>query len=636
MLDFLRKKKRSWVITLFLAIIVLVFVLWGVGSYVNEPRLESVAEVNGEVISQRELEVHYQRLVELYRGLFKGTLTQETLRGLNLRGAIVEELVQKRLLLQEARRLGLEVSDEEIMEAIARAQEFQVDGRFSKNRYLQVLRSNRVSPAQFEVERREQITIQKLYDIIQDSLQVTDGELRERYRLEQERVNFYFVRLAAGDFVSRVQVTREEIKNYYQRNREALKEPLKVQVEYLRYPFDYFSSQVQIGEKEAEDYYRTHRDEKFYQPKGVRLRHILLRLPPAGDPKQKDAARSKAEAVLQEARTGKDFAGLVRRYSEDPSAAQGGDAGWFAQGQLLPSVEKVAFALKKGEISGVVESALGYHILKAEEVREAKTKGFKETREEIVRAIKAERGRSEAAKAADADREKALSGSELSALAKERGVPLRVTPFFSGSDPLPEVGRVEDFQKAAFSLPVKELSPAIEGPNAYYLLRVNQRREPLVQPLESARLDIEKRLKETKAMELASQKANSLLGELKKQRDIKKLAADHGLQVEETGWFVRSEPEIAKIGALQEIRPGGIPISSYQPVADRIYSQRTSLYLFAFKEGRAADMERFEKEKSQLHAQVLAAKRRMALQKFIDGLKAKAKIVVPARSLEES
>ncbi|MBI2349507.1 MAG: hypothetical protein HYV05_12750, partial [Deltaproteobacteria bacterium] len=135
---------------------------------------------------------------------------------------------------------------------------------------------------------------------------------------------------------------------------------------------------------------------------------------------------------------------------------------------------------------------------------------------------------------------------------------------------------------------------------------------------------------------LASQKANSLLGELKKQRDIKKLAADHGLQVEETGWFVRSEPEIAKIGVLQEIRPGGIPISSHQPVADRIYSQRASLYLFAFKEGQAADMERFEKEKSQLHAQVLAAKRRMALQKFIDGLKAKAKIAVPARSLEES
>lgn len=635
MLDFLRKKKRSWVITLFLVMIVLVFILWGVGGYLNEPKLEILAEVNGEVISQREFEVHYQRLVEFYRGLFKGTLTQETLRGLNLRGAIVEELVQKRLLLQEARRLGLEMSDEEIMEALARVPEFQVDGRFSKNRYLQVLRSNRLSPAQFEVERREQITIQKLYDIIQDAIQVSDGELRERYSLEQERVNYHFVRLAAGDFASQVQVTPEEIKNYYERNREALKEPLKVQVEYLRYPFDYFSSQLQVSEKEAEDYYRTHRDAKFYQPKGIRLRHILLRLPAGGDPKQREAVRSKAEAALQESRAGKDFAGLARKYSEDPSAAQGGDAGWFAQGQLLPPVEKAAFALKKGEISGVVESALGYHILKAEEVREAKTKGLKEAREEIVRAIKAERGRGEAAKAADADRERVVSGSELSALAKERSLPLKVTPLFSNAEPLPEVGRAEDFHKAAFSLPVKELSPIIEGPNAYYLLRVNQRREPLVPPLESARLDIEKRLKETKAVELASQKANTLLGELKKQRDIKKLAADHGLRAEETGWFVRSEPEIPKVGVLQEIRPGGIPISSYQPVADRIYSQGTSLYLFAFKEGRAADMERFEKEKSQLHAQALAAKRRMALQKFVDGLKAKAKIAVSARALEE-
>jgi len=635
MLDFLRKKKRSWVITLFLAIIVLVFVLWGVGSYVNEPRLESVAEVNGEVISQREFEVHYQRLVEFYRGLFKGTLTQETLRGLNLRGAIVEELVQKRLLLQEARRLGLEVSDEEIMEAIARAPEFQVGGRFSKNRYLQVLRSNRVSPGQFEVERRQQITVQKLYDIIQDAIQVTDAELKERYGLEQERVNYYFVRVAAGDFASQVRVTPEEIKNYYERNREALKEPLKVQVEYLPYPFDRFSPQVQVSEKEIEEFYNAHREERFRQSKAVRLRLIFFRIATGTDPRQKEQIRLKALGVLEEARAGRDFAELAKKHSEDPSAAQGGEIGWFSQGQLVGPLEKVVFSLKKGEI-GLGESQAGYSIVKVQETKEEKTKSLREARGDILGTLKLERGKSEAARAADADREKALSGSELSALAKERGVPLRVTPFFSGSDPLPEVGRVEDFQKAAFSLPVKELSPVIEGPNAYYLLRVNQRREPLVPPLESARLEIEKRLKETKAMELASQKANSLLGELKKQRDIKKLAADHGLQVEETGWFVRSEPEIAKIGALQEIRPGGIPISSYQPVADRIYSQRTSLYLFAFKEGRAADMERFEKEKSQLHAQVLAAKRRMALQKFVDGLKAKAKIAVPARSLEES
>ena len=636
MLDFLRKRRRSWVIMLFLVIIVLVFVLWGVGSYIKEPRSERLAEVNGEVISQREFETRYQKLVEFYRGLFKGALTQETIKNLNLRGAIVEELIQKRLILQEARRHGLEVTDEELADAIARIPDFQVNGRFSKNRYLQSLRSNRLTPAQFEMERKEQLTIQKLYDIIQDAVYVTEGEMRDRYSLEQEKVNFYFIRLSAGDFMSQVQVTADEIKNHYERNREALREPLRVQVEYLAYPFDHFSSQIQVGEKEIEEFYKIQREAKFYQPKGVRLRHILFRVPAGADAKQKEAVRLRAEAVLQEYRAGKDFAELAKRYSEDPSAAQGGETGWFTQGQLLPSLEKAAFALRKGEISGVVETTLGYHLLKVEEAREEKTKGLKEAKEEIVRAIKAERGRSEAARAADGDREKALSGTELAQLAKERGLPLKVSPFFSGFETLPEVGPVEEFNKTAFALALKEISPAIEGPNAYYLLRVKQRREPSIPSLENMRSEIEKRLKETKALELASQRANALLGQLRKEKDIKRLANEHRLAVDETGWFLRNATEIPKIGVLQEVKPGGIPVSLYQPVPDRIYGQKANLYLFAFKESQGADMERFEKEKSRLLAQALAEKKQRALQKFVDSLKAKARIVVNARFLEES
>ncbi|TAJ86619.1 hypothetical protein EPO44_15955, partial [bacterium] len=411
---------------------------------------------------------------------------------------------------------------------------------------------------------------------------------------------------------------------------------LKVQVEYLVYPLDHFSSQVQVSEKEIEDYYGLYRATRFHQPKSAHLRHILFRLPVGADPKQKETIRLKAEAVLQEARAGKDFTELAKKYSEDPSATQGGDAGWFTQGQLLPPLEKAAFALKKGELSGVVESTLGYHILRVEEAREEKTKGLKEAKEEIVRAIKAERGKSEAAKAADADREKAISGTDFSQLAKERGIPLKMSPLFSSFDVLPEVGAVEEFNKTAFSLALKELSPTIEGPKAYYLLRVRQRKEPSIPPLESVRPDIEKRLKEAKALELASQRANALLGELKKVKDIKKLAASHGLTAEETGWFVRSAPEIPKIGALQEVKPGGISISQRQPVPDRIYSQKANLYLFAFKESQEADMERFEKEKSQLLAQALAEKRQRVVQKFVDSLKAKARVAVNSRFLEQS
>lgn len=636
MLDFLRKRKRSWVIMLFLVVIVLVFILWGVGSYIKEPRSAEIAQVNGEVISQREFEVQYQRLIEFYQGVLKGGLTQETLKKLNLRSAVVEELIQKHLLLQEARRLGLLVSDEELMETIAGVPAFQVNGRFDKSRYVQALRVNRLTPAQFETERRQQLTMQKLYDLVQDNIQVTGSELRERYRLEQERVNFYTVRLSASDFASQAQVTAEEVKKHYERNREALKEPLKVQAEYLAYPFDRFATQLQVGDKEIEEYYKANREAKFRQPKAVHLRHILVRFPPGGDLKQKQAVRLKAEAALQDARAGKDFAELARKYSDDPSSAQGGEAGWFTQGQMLPALDKVAFALKKGEVSGVVESTLGYHILKAEETREEKTKGPREAREEIVRVIKAERGRGEAVRAADADREKAIGGTDLSVLARERGLPLKVTPWFSSFDVVPEVGSVEDFNKAAFSLALNEVSQTVEGPNATYLLKIRQRREPVVPPLEGVRGDIEKRLKETRALELAAQKANALLGQLKKEKDIKKLAAEHGLKLEETGWFLRGDSEIPKIGVLEEAPRGGVPISAYQPIAERVYSQKTNRYLFAFKESQPPDMERFEKEKGKLQAQALTEKRQRAVQQFVEGLKAKAKISLPAGSLEES
>lgn len=636
MLDFLRKRKRSWVVTFLLGLVVVVFVLFYGGRGMKEPGLEKIASINGEVITQREFGIYYQRLIDRYRELFKRALTPEAIKSLNLKGAVVEELIQRHLLLQETQRLKLEVTDEELTDAIARIPEFQVNGRFSKNRYLQLLRASRLTPGQFEAERREQRAIQKLYDMIQDSVYVTENEAREQYRVEQERVNFAFIRLSASDFISRAEVTVEESKNYYDRNRETLKEPLRVQVDYLVYPIGPSSSKVQVGEKEIEEFYKLHRDTRFRQPRAIRLRNILFRVPSGADAKQKEKLRPKAEAVAQESRSGKDFAELAKKYSEDPSAAQGGEVGWVTQGQMIPSLDQAAFALKKGEVSGVVESPLGYHILKVEELREEKIKGIKEATPEITRLLAAERGKAEAGRAVDADREKAASGADLSALAKQRGIPYRVSPFFGRGDVVPEVEPLEEFSKAALSLGVNEVSPAIQGANAYYLLRVKQRKEPTVPALEAVRPEIEKRIKETKASELARQKAQALLDQLKKEKDIHKLAQEPGLRLEETGWFSRSDAAIPRIGTLQEVKPGGIAISARQPVADRLYTQKNSVYLFAFKERQEADLEQFEREKGRLLEQALAQKKQQAMKKLIEHLKAKARVDVQSNFFDES
>jgi peptidyl-prolyl cis-trans isomerase D len=422
MLDVLRKRKRSWVVTFLLALIVVVFVLFYGGGQMGEPESDKVAEVNGEVIRQREFGLQYQRMLDVYRNMTKGEMTPEILKSLKLKNSVMEDMIQQRLLLQETRRLGLEVTDEELMRAIAGVPEFQIDGRFSKNRYLQLLRANRLNPGEFEEERRRELAVQKLYAIIQDAVRVSENEVREQYNFAQERVSFSFIRLAAQDFLGEAAVAEEDVKNYYEGNKAALTEPLKVQVEYVVYPSAHFAGQIQVGDKEFEEYYNRNRAAKFQQPRAVRLRHILARVPSGGDAGQKAGARAKAEAALKEARDGNDFPAAAKKYSEDPSAAQGGELGWISPGQLLPALDQAVFALKKGEVSAILESPLGYHIFKAEDVKQEKTTSLKEAMPEIVRAIKAERGKMEAGKAADADRAKAASGAELAALARRRGV----------------------------------------------------------------------------------------------------------------------------------------------------------------------------------------------------------------------
>ncbi|MBI2182121.1 MAG: SurA N-terminal domain-containing protein [Deltaproteobacteria bacterium] len=285
MLDFLRKRKRSWIITFLLGVIIVVFIAFYGGSKYQDQGAPNVAEVNGDVISQREFALQYQKTLERYRELLKGSLTPEMLKSLNLKNTLLEELIQKRLVLQEAQTLGLTASDEELMDAIGQVREFHVAGRFNKERYLQLLRANRLTPGEFEEEQRQQLTIQRLYGIILDSTRVTDEEMRERYRFEREKINLQYVRLPVSDAIPEVKLSEDEIKKFYDRNKEMLKEPLQLQVEYLSYPFDRFAAGAQVSEKEIEDYYQANRDSKFRKPKELKLRYVSIRVPPGADAK---------------------------------------------------------------------------------------------------------------------------------------------------------------------------------------------------------------------------------------------------------------------------------------------------------------------------------------------------------------
>jgi peptidyl-prolyl cis-trans isomerase D len=637
MLDFLRKRKRNWVIIFFLGVIVVVFALfYGGGGNLRDQGRSDVAEVNGEIISQREFALHYQRQVERYREMLKGTLTPEMVKGLNLKGSLMEELIQKKLVLQEARSLGLTASDEELVRQLAKVPEFQVAGRFNKEHYLQVLRANKLQPAQFEEEQRDQLTMERLYSVILDAVQVSDAEVRERYRLDHEKINVNFIRLTVADFISQVKLTDNDIKSFYDRNKESLKEPLKLQVEYLAFPYERFTSSVQVSDKEIEEYYQANLDTKFRKPKEAKVRYMAVRVAPDADAKVKQTIWARLNDVVKEARAGKSFAELPKKASDDPTATQEGDAGWILQGQMPPTVDKVIFALAKGGVSDPVETAGGFQIFKVEDTKQERSPSLKEATAEITQAVKTEKAKREAGKIAERDREKASSGADLAKVAQDSDVPVKQTNWFAQGEVVPEIGPNQEFYKSVFSLGPKQLTPIIEGESAYYLARVKQRQEPTVPPLDSVRERIEKGLKESKAYESALQKGNALLEQLKKEKDIAKLATANNLKVEETGSFLRSTPQLPTLGELAELRSARLALSTQQPIADKLYTQKDHAYILALKDSQPADMAQFEKEQDNLKKQALAESRQRALIKFLETLKAKATIKVNNAFLEEA
>jgi peptidyl-prolyl cis-trans isomerase D len=635
MLDFLRKRKRSWIITILLGLIIIVFIAFYDGSKYRDTGGQDVAEVNGEVITQREFALEYERAVDRYRELLKGSLSPEMLKSLNIKRTLLDGLIEKRLLLQEARAMGLTVTDDELASFLSLAPEFQVAGHFNKERYIQLLRVNKLTPSDFEEQQRQELTIQRLYGLILDSVQVPEAEVRDRYRLEQEKINLNYIRLPLSQFVSDAKVSEEEIKQFYDHNKETLKEPLKVQVEYITYPFDQYLSSVQINDKEIEDYYNANRDSKFHKPKQAKLRYISVRVAPDADAKQKEAARARITRVLADARSGKDFAQLAKKESDGPTASKGGDVDWVEQGQLPPQLDKAVFSLSKGGISDVIEIPGGFQIVKVDDVKNETTLTLKEASEEITLTLKAEKAKREAAKIADRDREKASGGGDLAQLAQESRATVHVTGLFATGEAVPEIGQNPEFYKAAFALKANELSPVIEGAKSYYLLRLKQRKEPSVPPLDVVKADIEKRLRESKGHELLLDKANALLDQLKKEKDIGKLAEQKSLKLEETGWFARNAPQLPKIGELTELKGAGIAVTAQKPTAERVYTQKDGAYLFALKDSQGADMERFEKEKNALTQQALAEARQRIAQKFMEGLKSKAKVQYRTEALEE-
>jgi peptidyl-prolyl cis-trans isomerase D len=381
MFDAVRNNKR--IVQVFLVLIALPFAFFGLESYVSDGGTATdVAKVGEIKISQQEFQNVMREQQERLRNQF-GQIDAKMLDNPEFRKAILDDLVDQRLLALEAAQRRLFVTDEGVRRAIAGIEAFQQDGRFSNERYEALLRAQGMSPAGFEAQVRRDLTLQQLAGTIGQTgmLSRTVGDRVLALQTEQREVQE--IRLSVADYLAKVKLADDAVRKFYDENSKQFETPVQVKAEFVVLSLDGMS--VNVSEAEVQAWYDGHKD-RYQQPEERRASHILI----ASESLGKEKAKAKAEEVLQEVqKKPQAFAELAKKYSDDPgSAVQGGDLGFFGRGMMVKPFEDATFALQAGQISGVVESDFGFHIIKLASVRAAKEKPLSEVRGEIEAQLK--------------------------------------------------------------------------------------------------------------------------------------------------------------------------------------------------------------------------------------------------------
>ncbi|MDP3016443.1 MAG: SurA N-terminal domain-containing protein, partial [Deltaproteobacteria bacterium] len=484
MLTVLRKHATSWMLKGLLLLVAVTFISWGGYSFFRDKKYDYAASVNGAAIRIRDYQETLQGVMKRYRDAMGPALTDKMIEELRIRENVMEELISRTLILQEGKRLGLNVPDGELRMAIESIPSFQINGQFDSRLYERFLRLNRMNPEDFETMQRESLLYSKVVNLIRlNGGKVSEEEVLEAYLFESEKINLHFVKIAPEAFRGQVSANEVEIKDYYQKHQEEFRIPAYLQVQYLAFRPSDVEPKIQISPDEIKRYY-DQRKESFKVSKQVRAREILIRVEPQDPPDRMEEKRKKAEEILGKARKTKDFASLAKQYSESGTAQKGGDLGWLQKGNIDESIEKLLFSLKAGDLSNVVRGGDGFYIFKAEEVTEEKQKTFEEVKDQIHQAFKKEKAKAEASRRADDAFYSLFRSRDIETFAREKDVPIKTTAFFKEGDEIPGIGKDPSFHSSAFSLKTGEISPVVSLPPNFYLLNLMDKKESRIPPLE--------------------------------------------------------------------------------------------------------------------------------------------------------
>ena len=633
MLDIMRRQKRLkailWVVIFSLALGMLLFFIPGinVGGVSTET---SAATVDGQSIPMKDFETAYRRAVDNYTEKGRRKIDPETLKALRVPNQVLDNLITTKVVEVIAKRFGVDVTPDEVRQAVETHPYLQDQGKFiGIDRYKAVLAANNIEVSDFEEDIRLTQLAKKVREIITDSMAVSDRELRDEFSKNNQETQVDFALLKKEEYRKKVKPTEPELRAYFDAHKDAYRIKEKRRVQYLLVPVAQIIPTIKVTEEDLlREWDQRPHDET------VEAAHILFKVP---DPSKEAEVKAKAEAILKRAQAGEDFAELAKKYSEDESTAkQGGILGPFQRNQMVKEFEDAAFSLKPGEVSGLVRSEYGFHIIK---VLRHETPTLESSRNILTAAVQTKKAQEIARQKAEQAFGLIDKQKDLGAAAKSLGVAteIRETPLFTKDVNPFEVGISQPLRDEAFDLKeINAIGKPVEHPLGYAVPKLLEVQMPRPGEFSESKQLVEKDYIESKAKELLQADSKKLADEAAKQGSLEKAAKAMGLSVKTSQSFKMNGTPAPEIGsnpsfntAAFALAPGGVsaPITLLDNSA-----------VLQVKSRSPFDEAAFAKAKPGLRDQILQSNQTAYFQDYLrrvtDELEKSGKIRINQKALE--
>lgn len=616
MLTYMRKHSRSWFIKLIFGAIIVTFVAWGGSSYLSKEQ-NKVAKIDKHIITIQQYSKAYSDTLRAYEQQYGSMMTPETVKMLKLKEKVLDELINTYIMAQEAKRIGMTITDAELQDAIQSVPAFVSGGAFDMERYRTILDQFQLTPQQFEDQQRQQMIRERLYNLITENVFVSKAEIEATFHERQDDYELEFITLTPDGYTQGIVPTENEIAAWYDTHKEAYKVPPKTTIAYITFEAARALDGVNVTTEEAQDFYDNHKTD-YMIPAKVRARQIVINLPEDADEKVFAARQQEAKALYEQAKTASDFAALAKEKSQDPiSAAKGGDMGLLEKDKLPEDLGQILFAMKPGEVRGPVRTGKGFMIVKVEEKSEAQERPLEEVMGQVMQTL-TER------KAVDAvynEANKAFTAiyedpkQDIAGYAKRTGLALTSFGPFSENEQL-AIPMGAKIAKEAFSRPVGDLGDLVETGNGFILYKVMDRIKSRIPDLKEVRPRVIADLTTDKARQAAKKRGQEIAGMTIEQRAA--------MSPETTGLFKRAAWVLPKLGANPRIKQELDSLTT-----PKVYELQGKVVVVWLKQVQKADPAKLGANESKaIREELQRRKKQLVFETFMDAAKARHSIVI--------